>query len=69
MNSLGAGGEENPFFVNAANALVFALMGIFCIIVAPIANAIGLKWTLLLGATGYPLYSAGLYCNDCLGNV
>lgn len=69
MNSLGAGGEEKPFLVNAANALVFALMGIFCIIGAPIANRIGLKWTLVLGAVGYPIYSAGLYTNDRFGNV
>lgn len=25
MNSLGAGGEEQPFLINAANALVFGL--------------------------------------------
>ncbi|KAJ5570606.1 DUF895 domain membrane protein [Penicillium hispanicum] len=69
MNSLGAGGEEKPFLVNAANALVFALMGIFCLVGAPIANRIGLKWALLIGAVGYPLYSAGLYTNDRFGNV
>ncbi|KAJ6017282.1 DUF895 domain membrane protein [Penicillium sp. IBT 35674x] len=69
MNSLGAGGEEKPFLVNAANALVFGLMGIFCLFGAPIANRIGLKWALVLGATGYPLYSAGLYTNDRFGNV
>lgn len=69
MNSLGAGGEEKPFLVNAANALVFGLMGIFCLLGAPIANRIGLKWALILGATGYPLYSAGLYTNDRFGNI
>ncbi|KAJ5707699.1 DUF895 domain membrane protein [Penicillium malachiteum] len=69
MNSLGAGGEEKPFLVNAANALVFGLMGIFCIFGAPIANRIGLKWALVIGATGYPLYSAGLYTNDRFGNI
>lgn len=69
MNSLGAGGEEKPFLVNAANALVFGLMGIFCLLGAPIANRIGLKWALVIGATGYPLYSAGLYTNDRFGNV
>ncbi|KAI2889387.1 hypothetical protein CBS63078_10223 [Aspergillus niger] len=69
MNSLGAGGEEKPFLVNAANALVFGLMGIFCIFGAPIANRIGLKWALLLGAAGYPVYAAGLYTNNRFGNV
>ncbi|PWY89233.1 DUF895 domain membrane protein [Aspergillus heteromorphus CBS 117.55] len=69
MNSLGAGGEEKPFLVNAANALVFALMGFFCLFGGPIANRIGLKWTLLLGAAGYPVYAAGLYTNSKYGNV
>lgn len=69
MNSLGAGGAEKPFLVNAANALVFGLMGFFCIFGAPIANRIGLSWTLLLGAVGYPVYSAGLYTNNRFGNV
>ncbi|KUL85768.1 hypothetical protein ZTR_08488 [Talaromyces verruculosus] len=69
MNSLGAGGEEKPFLVNAANSLVFALMGFFCLFGAPIANRIGLKWTLLLGAVGYPIYSAGLYTNNRFGTI
>lgn len=28
-----------------------------CLFGAPIANRIGLDWTLLLGAIGYPIYS------------
>lgn len=64
MNSLGAGGAQKPFLVNAANALVFGLMGFFCLFGGPIANRIGLKWTLVLGAVGYPVYSAGLYTNN-----
>lgn len=55
--------------VNAANALVFALLGVFCLLGATVANYIGLAWTLALGALGYPLYSAGLYCNVKFGNV
>jgi MFS family permease len=69
MNSLGAGGAREPYLVNAANALVFAIMGFVCLFGAPIANRIGLAWTLVLGAVGYPLYSAGLYCNNRFGNV
>ncbi|CAD0092195.1 unnamed protein product [Aureobasidium vineae] len=69
MNSLGAGGAQKPFLVNAANALVFGLMGFFCLFGGPIANRIGLKWTLILGAVGYPVYSAGLYTNNRYGNV
>ncbi|RAL14580.1 MFS general substrate transporter [Aspergillus homomorphus CBS 101889] len=69
MSSLGAGGAESPFLINAANALVFGLMGFLCIFGAPIANRIGLNWTLLLGAVGYPIYSAALYTNNRYGNV
>jgi hypothetical protein len=39
-------------------------MGFFCLFGGPIANRIGLKWTLVLGAVGYPVYSAGLYTNN-----
>ncbi|KAI9932771.1 hypothetical protein ASPWEDRAFT_166426 [Aspergillus wentii DTO 134E9] len=69
MNSLGAGGAESPFLINAANALVFGLMGFLCLFGGPIANRIGLNWTLLLGAVGYPIYSAALYTNNRYGNV
>jgi hypothetical protein len=79
MNALGAGGAQEPFLINAANALVFGLsmwclaviklkfsmgfaltcllVGILCLFGGPIANRIGLRWTLMLGAVGYPLYS------------
>lgn len=69
MNALGAGGAQSPFLINAANALVFGIMGFLCLFGGPIANRIGLKYTLLLGAVGYPLYSAGLYTNNRYGNV
>lgn len=69
MNQLGAGGAQEPFLVNAANALVFAIMGFLCLFGGPIANRIALSWTLLLGAVGYPRYSAGLYTNNRFGNV
>lgn len=68
MNALGAGGAREPYLVNAANALVFALMGVFCLLGATVSNYLGLAWTLLLGAVGYPLYSAGLYTNVKFGN-
>ncbi|CEJ83055.1 Putative DUF895 domain membrane protein [[Torrubiella] hemipterigena] len=69
MNQLGAGGAQEPYLVNAANALVFGLMGITCLLGGPLANRIGFAWTLFLGAVGYPIYSAGLYCNNRFGNV
>lgn len=69
MNQLGAGGAQEPYLVNAANALVFGLMGITCLLGGPVANRIGFTWTLVLGAIGFPVYSAGLYCNNRFGNV
>ncbi|CAI6332667.1 unnamed protein product [Periconia digitata] len=68
MNDLGAGGALDPFLINAANALVFGLMGIVCLFGGPISNRIGLANTLFLGAVGYPIYSAGLYTNNRFGN-
>ena len=67
MNQLGAGGAEKPYLVNAANALVFGILGFTCIFGAPLANRIGLGRTLFLGAVGYPIYSAGLYLNNRYG--
>lgn len=69
MNNLGAGGAQEPYLVNAANSLVFAIMGFMCLFGAPLANSIGLRWTLFLGAVGYPVYSAGLYANNRYGNT
>lgn len=66
MNDLGAGGALDPYLVNAANALVFGIMGFFCLFGGPIANRIGFGNTLFLGAVGYPIYSAGLYTNVSL---
>ncbi|KAI2466910.1 hypothetical protein F4781DRAFT_433879 [Annulohypoxylon bovei var. microspora] len=69
MSNLGAGGAQEPYLVNAANSLVFAIMGFLCLLGAPLANRVGLPRTLFLGAAGYPVYSAGLYANNRYGNV
>ncbi|KAI0838478.1 MFS general substrate transporter [Hypoxylon sp. FL0890] len=68
MSNLGAGGAQEAYLVNAANSLVFGIMGFLCLFGAPLANRIGLSWTLFLGAIGYPIYSAGLYTNNRYGN-
>ena len=39
-------------------------VGILCVFGGPIANRIGMNWTLLLGAVGYPIYS--WVCAICL---
>lgn len=49
MNSLGAGGEETPQLVNAANALTFSLMVISCYFSSVIVRYIGIKGALIVG--------------------
>ncbi|CAG8249968.1 unnamed protein product [Penicillium olsonii] len=68
MNSLGGGGEEKPYLVNAANALTFGLMVVSCFLSSVIVRFIGIKWTLIIGTMGYAPYAAGLYVNNRFGN-
>ncbi|KIJ33532.1 hypothetical protein M422DRAFT_233675 [Sphaerobolus stellatus SS14] len=66
-NSLGAGGALEPYLVNSANSIVFALMGLGCISSALLVNAIGVRYTLILGTLGWAPYSASLYQNNRYG--
>ncbi|THU79898.1 DUF895 domain membrane protein [Dendrothele bispora CBS 962.96] len=68
MNSLGAGGAQTPFLVNAGNALTFCLMVVTCFFTSVIVRRIGIKWTLILGTCGYTFYAAGLYTNNRFDN-
>ncbi|KAM0716233.1 hypothetical protein Q7P37_007678 [Cladosporium fusiforme] len=67
MNSLGGGGQQSPWLVNAANALTFCLMVLTCALSGVFVKYLGIKWTLILGAAGYCPYAAGLYCNNRFG--
>jgi len=49
MNSLGAGGEEKPYLVNAANALTFCLMVLSCFFSSVMVRYIGIKGALIFG--------------------
>ncbi|GLB41725.1 putative ion channel regulatory protein UNC-93 [Lyophyllum shimeji] len=66
-NSLGAGGALEPYLVNAANSIVFAVLGLLCIISAIAVNKIGVKWTLVLGSLAWAPYSSALYQNNRYG--
>lgn len=68
MNSLGAGGARKPYLVNASNALTFSLMVLTCYFSSVLVRFIGIKWTLIMGTTGYAPYAAGLYTNNRFGN-
>lgn len=64
LGGLGAGGAAEPYAVSAANALVYGLFSIVCVLAGAINNRIGLPYGLALGAIGYPLYGTGLYTNN-----
>ncbi|KAI0774882.1 major facilitator superfamily domain-containing protein [Trametes elegans] len=67
MNSLGAGGQQTPHLVNAANALTFCLMVLSCFFSSALVNIIGIKAVLIIGTMGYAPYAAGLYTNNRFG--
>lgn len=67
MNSLGAGGAQKPYLVNAANALTFGLMVVSCFFSPLLVKAIGIKGSLIVGTLGYAPYAAGLYSNNRFG--
>lgn len=49
MNSLGAGGAQEPYLVNTANALTFCLMVVSCLFSSTLVRYIGIKGALLFG--------------------
>ncbi|ETN39520.1 uncharacterized protein HMPREF1541_05746 [Cyphellophora europaea CBS 101466] len=67
MNSLGAGGAQKPYLVNAANALTFCLMVVSCFFSSILTKYIGIKGALIFGTVGYAPYAAGLYTNNRYG--
>lgn len=44
MNSLGGGGEESPWLVDAANALTFCLMVLTCALSGIFVKYLGIRW-------------------------
>lgn len=60
MNSLGGGGSQQPWLINAANSLTFCLMVVTCIMSGIFVKYLGIKWTLIVGAAGFCPYAAGL---------
>lgn len=64
---LGAGGQASPYVVNAANAITFAIMVVFCSVSAVLGNRYSLKSAVVFGTLGYVPYYAALYCNSVFG--
>ncbi|KAF1960412.1 hypothetical protein CC80DRAFT_583069 [Byssothecium circinans] len=69
MNSLGAGGQQSPNLVNAANALTFCLMVVSCYFSSVLVKYAGIKGALIFGTIGYAPYAAGLYTNNRFGTT
>ncbi|KAJ3542842.1 hypothetical protein NM208_g3886 [Fusarium decemcellulare] len=61
MNGLGAGGAASPYYVNAANSVIFVLQFVVCIFGSSIIARVGLKWAFVSGMIGFPIYAASLY--------
>lgn len=61
INGLGAGGAASPYYVNAANSVIFVLQFIICIFGSWIIARVDLKWALVMGMIGFPIYSSSLY--------
>ncbi|KAK7536858.1 major facilitator superfamily domain-containing protein [Phyllosticta citribraziliensis] len=67
LNNLGAGGQAEPYVVNAANVITFAIMVFGAPLASVVANVIGVRWVIVFGTIGYVPYSAALYCNSAFG--
>lgn len=69
MNSLGGAGAASPYYVNAANAVIFCLQVLVCVFGSYLVAKIGLKWSFVLGMVGFPIYASSVYCNIRYGNT
>ncbi|CAP71851.1 uncharacterized protein PODANS_6_7900 [Podospora anserina S mat+] len=67
LNNTGAGGQQEPYLVNASNSLTFGIMVFGCPLFGILANKIGVKKVLIIGTLGYAPYSASLYVNNRYG--
>ncbi|GME26037.1 MFS general substrate transporter [Neofusicoccum parvum] len=67
LNNLGAGGQAEPYVVNAANVITFVVMVLFSPLASVVGNIIGMRWVVMIGCVGYVPYSAALYCNSVWG--
>ncbi|GKT74207.1 DUF895 domain membrane protein [Colletotrichum tofieldiae] len=52
MQSTGAGGQQTPYLVMSANAVLGVMMVVTCSMGSVVANRIGLKNALIFGTTG-----------------
>lgn len=64
LGGLGAGGAAEPYAVSAGNATMYSMFAVFCLLAGAVNNRIGLRYALVIGASGMPIYGAALYTNN-----
>lgn len=69
MNGLGGAGSADPYYVNAANAVIFCLQVVVCVFGSSLIAKIGLKWAFAIGMVGFPIYASSVYCNVKYNNT
>ncbi|GAD98575.1 hypothetical protein AOR_1_578194 [Paecilomyces variotii No. 5] len=69
MNGLGGAGSADPYYVNAANSVIFCLQLLVCIFGSALIAKIGLKWAFVFGMIGFPIYASSVYCNIKYNNT
>ncbi|KAI8068501.1 major facilitator superfamily domain-containing protein [Gongronella butleri] len=69
LSGLGAGGSmsSNITLVAATNGALYACFAVVGIFAGSVCNMFGVKWTIFIGAIGYPVYSSALWVFDVLG--
>ncbi|KAL6356951.1 hypothetical protein LRP88_10564 [Fusarium phalaenopsidis] len=69
MNGLGGAGSADPYYVNAANSVIFCLQLVVYIFGSTLIAKTGLRWAFAFGMTGFPLYAASVYYNLTEGAI
>ncbi|KAK9898637.1 MFS general substrate transporter [Cystobasidium minutum MCA 4210] len=61
LNGLGGGGKQDATTADNGNVALYSTFSVFAFFGGTVANKIGLKPTLIIGASGYSLYIGALY--------
>lgn len=64
----GAGQASSTRLSDISNTSLYAVFGVAGFFSGSILNRLGLKWSLLIGSSGYPVYVGGLFVYDKTSN-
>lgn len=70
LTGLGAGGgrPSSTSVANETNAILYGLFALCAWFAGAIVNLLKPRWSVVIGAFGYPLYVAGLFYYDRVGH-